>query len=405
MGKIKRKHVLPLVFTVIALLGLVIGFQNCGNINLNAPVEVVEKASLTCEQLEGYMPQAVVTDASGSTASEIRFVVNEANVFPDYDVRVSQRQYRWKIVSPASMVSSNEIVSDDFFIPRPSVGSCQAIDLVAKIDLCGEEIPILHKFIPPECETVTTTTTTVTSTTQPGPSTIPVQGTGSEPSTCVGSTFPNLDTRPEYNNAGVEPPVPAFCANVVPYENGIPYGGLTRDLALNVIPLVSSIEPACPVTFRRGLEPNKYWALRFKPGPRSVVQLYAEYSGGTVGGIGNMIATVSECPGDFGPETMPLQDIFMLRMPNNPSTRNPRCIMMGMMGGFTAATRDFPGVETNHHVCKLDPNKTYYVNIMFTGHPENLLDPRANCSAYGEEGSGPCGMTMKLMYMAGSGSL
>lgn len=133
-------------------------------------------------------------------------------------------------------------------------------------------------------------------------------------------------------------------------------------------------------------EPGEFLALEFDTenlSPSLLGQMNteaAQYGAPANFQGGHMIWTISTCPGDFDREAII-------------SNFGERCYMQG--GSATRIRWSGHDPEASNHRCNLEPDKTYYLNVLFTDSPEGTPVDTLNWACTG--GSEYCARLLEVL--------
>lgn len=126
--------------------------------------------------------------------------------------------------------------------------------------------------------------------------------------------------------------------------------------------------PQSSSTTRFFQNPGEYIALQFNTGSNWTGDLSGRFSigepqfGNPVFQPGSSISTISRCPGDFNRDAIVSETEAACYSSPNPFT--------GVSGFPRFSTKDYSGNRGNtRHFCALEPNTTYYLNVVFTNSP------------------------------------
>lgn len=391
-----KRNQLAVIFAVIATL-LVLAFQNCGQISV-APV-VQESLSSDCNDphtLQGIADSAIGDELTFRALETVigNSNVQESNRLFDWTIRVNEEVYAVENSSQASV---------------PKQVGCMNIEVSARIPKCdGYESSYrsLQIGCPVESTTTTTTVSTTTTTVPNEPFNIPGQ-----------SGRPALGCSQEPIVTDPEPAVPPACANLIDglregkvnapfpgmdvvtergnrigqmYANGV----LTRNMAVTKIYTNDDSAITCDPLFRaNGMGKNEYSSLRFVPsaGESGSFRLALQPQGNPpFHRNAAVLATISECPGDFGKINSASNTRELLFYSNTENkqfntTRSAfvpanefsvdRCVVnlyqVGLSGEVNWHTPTSSGDDSTRLGCRLIPGKTYYLNLVFR-EPRNM---------------------------------
>lgn len=152
MNRFRR---MTLVLTMaFSMLGLLLAFQNCGNINLQKGETAL--ASKTCADLSSSRPENIYDDTS-TDPSKVTFHVMEVDT--NQNLFRSSRTFDWYL-DGVFRASANNLTED-----LSSWNICQGKLIEAKLNACGETITWKKTYVRSGSGCVSTTTTTTVSTT------------------------------------------------------------------------------------------------------------------------------------------------------------------------------------------------------------------------------------------------
>lgn len=405
-------------FLLVLLMSVFFAYQNCGNIKLQSPSSPLSsKVAASCfhggqeyesnpEVLQTFYNDDIVCQNLSESYAQANFSCFDGS---------------WKNSTGQSIeiFPFGSVTELDTCDPTNLPESCSSIpeftceawsSWVAGAGGCQQRSRICNRDLPAACtELLSTKTETQTDC----PAVVNIPGTNAEAMVCQDvERNPDTEHYHQYlESLGNEPPMPAECLGAVPWDLANGTVSLQADVSNHARNAQVSVESYIAAAVRlnydlnsvrrnrtfnnaygscggvtdtgfgrtEGFSKNEFVAMRFKTGSNEGGSFdFSLNSAWTPHEKANVLYTISKCPGDFGSisfdgsrriralqvDSQKISNTSGMLMRDATSTiQLDRCIAESTYAGTMAFT--WSTTDSSASGCKLEPNQTYYLNVVY----------------------------------------